>query len=112
MGAAIKDFEPGGGGTEGIGSLIQSGSAGGVGFRGRDVGPDPPSGEGPGQISTQGQAVDHRETAEAAGGGELGLPSAGDGNVGSRLIGDWGLRHKEAEYGRAIYCNATDSEPL
>ena len=37
----VKDFYPGGGGTEGIRELFQSGSAGGVAFWGKDVGSEP-----------------------------------------------------------------------
>ena len=46
------------------------------------------------------------------GGWELGLSPAGSGNYGSRFWGDGGIRHKEAEYGRVIYCDTTDSGPL
>ena len=41
MGADDEDIETGSGGPEGIGAFLQSGRAGGVGFWGRDVGPDP-----------------------------------------------------------------------
>ena len=34
-----------------LGHFFQSGSAGGVGFLGRDVGPEPPDGAGPDKIS-------------------------------------------------------------
>ena len=43
---------------------------------------------------------------------ELVIPLIGGGNGGSRLQGDWDIRHKEAEYGRAVYCDATDSGHL
>ena len=46
------------------------------------------------------------------GGWELGLSSYGGSNGGSGLRGDWGLRHEEAEYSRAINCNATNSGSL
>ena len=42
LGEVVEYFEPGGGGPESIGSLFQGGSIGGVGFRGRYIGPDPP----------------------------------------------------------------------
>ena len=41
-GADVENFEPGGGGPEGIRALFQSGSTGGASVRGRDMGPDPP----------------------------------------------------------------------
>ena len=40
------------------------------------------------------------------------VPIIGGSNGGSRLRGDQDIRHEEAEYGRAVYCNATDSGPL
>ena len=46
------------------------------------------------------------------GGWELGIYSAGGVNGGSGLRGDWDIRHKEAEYDRSVYCDATDSGPL
>ena len=103
LGADVKDFDPGGGGPEGIGALLQSSSAGGVDFRSRDVGPDPPDGAVPGQLSAQGRAAAHREAAESAGVGELGISSAGGGNGGSGIRRYRGLCHEEAEYGCAIY---------
>ena len=67
LGADDKDLEPRGGGPEGIGEFLQSGCAGGVDFRGRDMGPDPPDGAGPEQISAQGRATAHQEAAEKTG---------------------------------------------
>ena len=69
MGADDEDLEPGGGGPESIGAFFQSGRAGGVTFRGKDMGPDPPDGAGPAQISEQIRATDYREAAKTAGGG-------------------------------------------
>ena len=40
------------------------------------------------------------------------ISSVGSSNGGSRFRGDWGLHHKEAEYGSAIYCDAANSKPL
>ena len=81
-------------------------------FWGRDVGPDPPDGAVPGKLSAQGCATAPREAYEAKGGGVMGISSSGGSDGGSGLRGDWDLHHKEAEYSRAIYCNATDSGPL
>ena len=81
----VKDFEPGGGGPEGIGSLLQSGSAVGVAFQGRDVGPDPLYGAGPYHISEQGRTMNHWEDSGELWVGELGLSSAGGRNGGSGL---------------------------
>ena len=46
------------------------------------------------------------------GGWDLGISSYAGSNGGSGLRGDWGLRHEEAEYSRAINCNATNSGSL
>ena len=42
----------------------------------------------------------------------MGVPIIGGNNGGSRLRGDWYICPKEAEYGRTVYCDATDSGPL
>ena len=85
MGADVVDLEPGGGGPKGIGSLLQSGSAGGVAFQGRYVGPEPPDGAGPKQLQSQGHVMAHRDEAEAKGGGEMLISSADGGNRGGGL---------------------------
>ena len=85
LGACVEDFEPGGDGPEVIGALLQSSSAGGVGFGGRDVDPDPLDGVGPEQLSAQGRVTDHREAAKVGGGDELTIFSTGCGNGGSGI---------------------------
>ena len=97
MGADVKDFEPGGGIPEGIGSLLQSGSAGGDSFKGIDVVPETPYGIGPEQLSVQGRTTAHREEAEVTGGGELGLSSAGGSTGVNRFQEDWVIRHEYSE---------------
>ena len=57
LGADVEDFEPEGGGSEGIEALLQSGSAGSVDFWGRDVGRDPLDGAVPENLSAQGRAT-------------------------------------------------------
>ena len=49
FGADVAGFDLGGGGSEGVGSLLKGkgGSPGGVAVRGGDVGPDPQDGAGP-----------------------------------------------------------------
>ena len=84
-GADVEDFEPGGGRPEGIGELFQGGSTGVVSFWGRYVGPDPPDGAGPVQLSAQGCAKAHRKVAKEAGGWDMGPSSAGGGNGGSGI---------------------------
>ena len=108
MGAFVAYFEPGGGGSEGIGEFFQGGDPGGVVVWGRDVGTDPQDGVGPEYFSAQGCATAHREAAKETGGWELGISLIGGGNGGIRIQGDQDIHHKEAEYGRAVYCDATD----
>ena len=76
------------------------------------MGPDPLDGAGPEHIPEQGRATSHQERAEAEGGRDMGISSAGGSNGGGGLRGDWVLHHEEAEYGFAIYCGATDYGPL
>ena len=47
MGADVADFEPGGGRSKGVGSLLQGGIPDGVAVWGGDVGPDPLNGAVP-----------------------------------------------------------------
>ena len=47
LGADVADFEPGGGGSEGVRSLLQGGSPGVVAVQGKNVGHEPQDGVGP-----------------------------------------------------------------
>ena len=47
LGAVVADFEPGGGGSEGVGIFFQGGDTGGVVFWGGDVGTNLQDGAGP-----------------------------------------------------------------
>ena len=47
LGADVADFDPGGGRSEGVGSLLQGGCPRGVAVWGGDVGPDPLDGACP-----------------------------------------------------------------
>ena len=76
------------------------------------MGANPPHGTGPGKFSTQGRAADHGETAKETEGGGMGISTTGVRNGGGGLQGDQGIHTKEAEHTRAIYCDATNSEPL
>ena len=51
---------------------------------------------------------DQKKNAAATDRWELGLPNSGGGTGGSGVRGDKEVRNKEAEHGRAIYCDATD----
>ena len=92
--------------------IFQGSDSGGVVVWGGDVGTSPQDGAVPAYFPTQGCATAHREAAEKTGGWELGIPLIGGGNGGRRLRVDRDIRHKEAEYGRTVYYDATDSRPL
>ena len=72
----------------------------------------PEDGEVPGQFSIQVCEEDHLESAVATNIWELVLPASDGGTGGSGARGDKDVSHKEAEHGRAIYCDATDYGPL
>ena len=66
----------------------------------------------PWTVSVQGFEEDHWEATTWKERRELGIPTAGRGTEGSGNGGDTDIHDTEAEYGRAIYCNATDSGPM
>ena len=78
----------------------------------RDVGVDGADVKGPGQIPVQGREEDHREAAAAKEGRELGIPAVGGSNEGDGDGGDTDINSPEAEYGRAIHCDAANSRPV
>ena len=102
----------GGSRPEGIEDLLYSGIPGGPPLWGGDLGPNSKDGEGSGQFLVQGREEDHWEATAAKERRELGIPTAGGGNEGSGNGGDMDIHNMEAEYGRAIYCDATDSGPM
>ena len=69
-------------------------------------------GEGPGQFPFQGREEDHRETAAEKEGREMDIPAVGGNNEGEGNGGDKELNSVEAEYGRAIHCDAADYGPM
>ena len=77
MGADVADFEPGGGRSKGVGSLLQGGSPDGVAVRVVD---DPQDGAVPDYLSAQDSAMSHQEAEEETGGWYLKLFSYGSGN--------------------------------
>ena len=110
--AVVVYFDPGGGVSEGVGAFFQGGDPGGVVVWGGYVGTDPQDGAGP-------EFFQHRFAQRLTGrhlrrlgGWELVIPLTVGGNVGIRIQGGWNICHKESEYGRAVYCHATNSGPL
>ena len=55
---------------------------------------------------------DHQKTTADRGGREMNIPSSEVGHARGGVQRDLEGHHKEAEYGRAIHCNVTDSGPL
>ena len=76
------------------------------------MGTDPEDREGPGKISLQGREEAHWEASAAEYGWDMGLLASGGGTGGSGDRGYTEVGNKEAEHGRAIYCDATDSGPM
>ena len=54
----------------------------------------------------------NQEEAEGMGGWELGVTIIRGIKGGIRLQGDQNIHHEEAEHGRAVYCDATNSGSL
>ena len=76
------------------------------------MGTDGEDGKGPGQFSVQGRTEAHGEAAAARERRDLVLPFAGESYEGGRDRSDSDVNPPEAEYGRAIYCDAADSGPV
>ena len=113
LGLVISNSELGAGRSKGVVKCLQGGGPVGVAVWGGDMGPHSKDGLGPEKFSKQGREEDHREAAAAATDRwELGISASGGGTEGSRVRGDKEVGHKEAEQGRAIYYDATDSGPL
>ena len=67
---------------------------------------------GPVELPERGRAPYHRKKTAEKGRRALNIPSSEGGHERGRFRGDSEGHHKEAEYGRAIHCDATNSEPL
>ena len=79
------------------------------------MGSDEEDGKIPGQFSVLGRVEAHREASaarEGQDGQDLVLPFVGGSNEGARDRPDTDINPSEAEYGRTIYCDAADSEPV
>ena len=79
------------------------------------MGSDEEYGKSPGQFSVQGRAEAHRDAAaarEGRAGRDLALPFVCRNNEGGRDCPDTDVNPSEAEYGRAIYYDAANSEPV
>ena len=92
--------------------LLHCRDTGSTTLRVRDLGVDGKNGKGPGKLSDQGSAEAHGETAATRDRQDLVLPITGGIDEGGRDCSDSDLNPPEAEYSRAIYCNAADSGPV
>ena len=76
------------------------------------MGADPTDRAGAVKFHAQGRAQDHRETAVERVGWEMVLFLFAGGHERVRVYRDPGIHHKEAEHGRAVHCDMTNSGPL
>ena len=76
------------------------------------MGIDGEDGKGPGHFPGQGRAEAHGETAAAWDRQYVVLPFTDGSDEGGRDRLDSDVYPPEAEYGRAIYCDAADSGPV
>ena len=76
------------------------------------MGDYPPHGPVPGRVPTQGSTKDHWEATEVAGGWNLGVTSAEDGNAGGRIQEDGRVCSKEVEYGCTMNCDMANHGPM
>ena len=76
------------------------------------MGVDGKNGKGHGRLSGQGSVEAHGETSSTQEIWEVVLPVTGGSNEGGGDRSDSDLNPPEAEYIRAIYCDAADSRPV
>ena len=112
LGMAVTDFKLGRGGQKGIGKFLQGGGAGDTPVRGGDLGADPKDRAGAVELHSQGRVQDHWETAVERGWWAMDLSSSEGSHARGGVRRDLEGLHKEAEYDRAIDCDATDSGPM
>ena len=112
MGKFFTGAQQGGSRPEGVASVLHRSDSGCLALWVGDVGINAADGEGPGQFPVQDREEDHGETTAAKEGRELDIPAEGGNNKGYRNGGDTDLNSPEAEYRRAIHCDAVDSGPM
>ena len=99
-------------GPQGVTDLLHRHDTGGTNPRVRDLVIDGKNRKGPGNLSGQGHSEAHGETAATRDREDVVLPITGESDEGGRDSLDLDLNPLEAEYGRAIYCDAADSGPV
>ena len=112
LGTFVTGDRQGGSIPKGVAGVLHRSDSGLLSLWVGDVGINVADGEGPGQFPVQGREEDHGETAAAKGGQELKIPAFGGNNEGDGNGGYKDLNSMEAEYSRAIHCNAANYGPM
>ena len=76
------------------------------------MGAEPTDRAGAVEFHAQGCAQDHGETDAERVGWEMVLSLSAGCHARGGVYRDLGIHHKEAEHGRGVHCDATDSGPL
>ena len=112
VGLADKYLGTGGINNAGVGKLIQGGDIGSFSLWVGDVGDNPLHGTGLGEVPEKGGATNYGTSTTSASGRKMGLSLLGVGNTGCWIGGGRDICPEEAEYGRAVHCDETNSRPL
>ena len=102
----------GGGGPESVTEFLYCRDTAGLPLWGGNVGPDVEDGVSPGRLPGKGCKAPNREATLSWEGWSVVLPISDGSNEGGGGSADQYVDPSEAEYGRTIYCNATDSGPM
>ena len=102
----------GGGGPKSVTEFLHCRDTAGPLLRGGDVGPYEEDIVGPGRLPGQGCKEVKGETASPGEGWAMVLPVPGVSDEGGGDRADSDVDPSEAEHGRSIYCDATDSGPV
>ena len=102
MGAVVTDFEPGGGGSEGVGTFFKAVTQAVLLFGAEKWVLNP-------RMERALSSFKHRVAQQltgsqmrSRGGWDLEVPIIGGSNGGNRLRGDQDIHHKETEHGREL----------
>ena len=112
MGTFVAGAQQEGSRPEVVAGVLHRSNSGGLALWGGDVGINDADGESPGQYPVQGREEDHGETTVVKEGQEMNIPAAVRDNEGGKNGGDTDFNSSEAEYGRAIYCDAANFGPM
>ena len=85
LGTVVENFGKRGGKPNGVGDILQGGSAGSTSFWVGDVGDNSLYGLEPGEVSALGIHTDYRKAYSEASGWKLISPTFGDSNAGGQV---------------------------